>query len=163
MFTVKDMEPGDHVTITTLFLKEVLDEHVIRECGVSFVYDDGDIKEEEEEDALGYYKSWNHIIGGDLSPFRSTTGEYLLCHWYFGRSSRNPFVVKEPFFRAFSQKKSNTPVREIEDVTDTAQGRVNSKVNCGVNNERPKRLKIQPKWTSDYQLTKKKKKAVESS
>ncbi|XP_071718511.1 TMV resistance protein N-like [Rutidosis leptorrhynchoides] len=153
MFTVREMEPGDHVTVSTL--KDTDDEQRTRECGVSFVYDDCNInEEEEEEDVLGYYKSWNHIIGGDLSPFLTTFGDYFLSHWYFGRSSRHYYLVKEhePFFRAFSQKKSNKLVRAIEDVTDTAQGGVNSKVNCGINNQRPKRLKIQPKWTSDYQL-----------
>ncbi|KAL4585109.1 hypothetical protein LXL04_009724 [Taraxacum kok-saghyz] len=70
MFGMNEMEVGDHVTIT------VTDRSLSspKECGVSIVYDDG----EEEEDALGYYKSWNHIIGGDLSPFQITTGEYIL-------------------------------------------------------------------------------------
>ena len=68
MFGMNEMEAGDHVTIT------LTDRSFPKECGVSIVYDDG----EEEEDALGYYKSWNHIIGGDLSPFQITTGEYIL-------------------------------------------------------------------------------------
>ncbi|XP_023751076.1 uncharacterized protein LOC111899454 [Lactuca sativa] len=37
-----------------------------------------DGKRDEEEDALGSYKSWNHIIGGDLTGFELTTGEYIL-------------------------------------------------------------------------------------
>nr|XP_043611776.1 disease resistance protein RPV1-like [Erigeron canadensis] len=58
-----EMEGGDQVTIT------VTEDYgqVTRVCGVSFMYDDGSIK---EQDALGYYKSWNHIIGGDLSAFQ---------------------------------------------------------------------------------------------
>ncbi|KAL4585110.1 hypothetical protein LXL04_009725 [Taraxacum kok-saghyz] len=69
MFGMNEMEAGDLVTIT------VTDQMLSspKECGVSIVYDDG-----EEEDALGYYKTWNHIIGGDLSPFQTTTGEYIL-------------------------------------------------------------------------------------
>ncbi|CAI9268979.1 unnamed protein product [Lactuca saligna] len=66
------MEAGDQVTITILDWPN----HVTKECGVSFVYDDGD-----EEDVLGYYKSWNHIIGGDLTGFQTTTGEYTLEKW----------------------------------------------------------------------------------
>ncbi|KAD5802321.1 hypothetical protein E3N88_13681 [Mikania micrantha] len=60
------------------------------ECGIGLVYDENG-KNEKEEDVLSYYKSWNHIIGGDLSPFQTTTGEYLLnhglqyefSHWYY--------------------------------------------------------------------------------
>nr|KAJ0224334.1 hypothetical protein LSAT_V11C100037970 [Lactuca sativa] len=47
------------------------------------VYEDDGEKKEEEEDALGYYKSWNHIIGGDLSPFQTTTGQYILNNMQF--------------------------------------------------------------------------------
>ncbi|CAI9268955.1 unnamed protein product [Lactuca saligna] len=67
-----EMEGGDKVTIS---LTEGLDK-VTKECGVSFVYGDG--KRDEEEDVLGSYKSWNHIIGGDLTGFELTTGEYIL-------------------------------------------------------------------------------------
>ena len=78
MFGKNEMEDGDQITIT------VLNPNGIRECGVSLVYDDGKM----EEDALGYYKSWNHIIGGDLSPFQTTTpGVYFLNKWHFFRSS----------------------------------------------------------------------------
>ncbi|CAI9268983.1 unnamed protein product [Lactuca saligna] len=75
MFGMNEMEGGDQVTITTV-TEEV--EQLTEECGVSFVFDDGNKDEEEEEDVLGYYKSWNHIIGGDLSSFQATTGEYYL-------------------------------------------------------------------------------------
>lgn len=43
---------------------------------MSFVYNDGDT--DEEDDVLGYYKSWNQIIGGDLTAFHPTSGEYVL-------------------------------------------------------------------------------------
>nr|KAJ0227743.1 hypothetical protein LSAT_V11C100040600 [Lactuca sativa] len=77
MFGMNEMVCGDHVNIT--ILRERPDDFAYtKECGVSFVYDDG---EEKEEDLLGYYKSWNHIIGGDLIGFQSTTGEYILSKW----------------------------------------------------------------------------------
>ncbi|KAM0010778.1 putative polyadenylate-binding protein/Hyperplastic disc protein [Helianthus debilis subsp. tardiflorus] len=89
------------------------------ECGVGVVYDDGSMEEEEEEeeDVLSYYKSWNHIIGGDLSAFQLTTGEYYLHNWNFTRNSHEEFYVpfiglernykkKEVMFNAFSTKKS---------------------------------------------------------
>ncbi|XP_024983456.1 disease resistance protein RML1A-like isoform X2 [Cynara cardunculus var. scolymus] len=77
MFGKSEMEDGDEVTATVTVMQA--DEHIgksldVLECGISLVYDDGKKKmEEEEEDVLGYYKSWNHIIGGDLSPFQTTT------------------------------------------------------------------------------------------
>ncbi|KAI3739211.1 hypothetical protein L2E82_29610 [Cichorium intybus] len=76
MFGMNEMECGDEVTITVLPQPYEISNQVTKECGVRFVYDDGDM--DEEEDALGYYKSWNHIIGGDLTGFQLTTGEYLL-------------------------------------------------------------------------------------
>ncbi|KAD5802378.1 hypothetical protein E3N88_13738 [Mikania micrantha] len=76
MFGPNEMKVGDHIIINVesdYFLEDIL------ECGIGLVYDDDDGKiGEEEEDVLGYYKSWNHIIGGDLSPFQTTTGEYIL-------------------------------------------------------------------------------------
>ncbi|KAD5802389.1 hypothetical protein E3N88_13749 [Mikania micrantha] len=76
MFGPNEMKVGDHVILNVgseYFLE------LIMECGIGLVYDDDDGKiGEEEEDVLGYYKSWNHIIGGDLSHFQLTTGEYNL-------------------------------------------------------------------------------------
>ncbi|GKF81578.1 hypothetical protein Tco_0240180, partial [Tanacetum coccineum] len=69
MFGENEMEDGDQLTISItvemLYDGEVDDDRLkynssTRECGVSFVYDDG--KNEKEEDPLSYYKSWNHII-----------------------------------------------------------------------------------------------------
>ncbi|GJW12266.1 hypothetical protein Tco_1578093, partial [Tanacetum coccineum] len=75
MFGENEMEDGDQLTISvkheSMFTKDM-----VRECGVSFVYDDG--KNEKEEDPLSYYKSWNHIIGGDLSPFQLATQQYYI-------------------------------------------------------------------------------------
>ncbi|GKG29517.1 hypothetical protein Tco_0416882, partial [Tanacetum coccineum] len=77
MFGENEMEDGDQLTIS------VTDEIcVVKKCGVSFVYDDE--KNEKEEDPLSYYKSWNHIIGGDLSPFQLTTQEYNLDNHQLG-------------------------------------------------------------------------------
>ncbi|GKG41354.1 hypothetical protein Tco_0470566, partial [Tanacetum coccineum] len=62
MFGENEMEDGDQLTIyitdEMLYDREVDDDRLnnnsrIRECGVSFVYDDG--KNEKEEDPLSYY------------------------------------------------------------------------------------------------------------
>jgi hypothetical protein len=83
MFGENEMENGDQVTISVVVVDDELFDNInpssIRKCGVSFVYDDG--KNEKEEDPLSYYKSWNHIIGGDLSPSEFPTEEYNnLCY-----------------------------------------------------------------------------------
>ncbi|KAL7617423.1 hypothetical protein Lser_V15G03796 [Lactuca serriola] len=124
MFGMNEMDNGDHVTITMWWAHEDICDTVSKECGVSFVYDDGEKKEEEEEeDVLGYYKSWNHIIGGDLSGFQTTTGEYILStdrillpildiasHEYdylCGEGAQFKDVLF--YFKAFSQRKSSAP------------------------------------------------------
>ncbi|KAL8262634.1 hypothetical protein R6Q59_023983 [Mikania micrantha] len=87
MFGPNEMKAGDHIIVT------VANEYsleLIFESGIGLVYDDGSM----EEDVLGYYKSWNHIIGGDLSPFQSTTGEYVLEH-----NSYRPFVYDRTSFK----------------------------------------------------------------
>ncbi|KAL7618268.1 hypothetical protein Lser_V15G03389 [Lactuca serriola] len=92
MFGMNEMEAGDQVTITVVkWFNEV-----IKECGVSLVYEDGE-KKDEEEDVLGYYKSWNHIIGGDLSPFQTTTGQYILTNDRFFL----PGIRVFPYLRKF--------------------------------------------------------------
>ena len=63
---------------------------------MSLVYDDGEEKE-DEEDVLGYYKSWNHIIGGDLSPFQTTTGQFILRNRQFFTRG----IVLSPYHRKF--------------------------------------------------------------
>ncbi|GJT31104.1 Toll/interleukin-1 receptor domain-containing protein [Tanacetum coccineum] len=128
MFGENEMEDGDQLTISIegpsikhemKFEREVGNEMEdgdqltnysrIRECGVSFVYDDE--KNEKEEDPLSYYKSWNHIIGGDLSSFQFTTQEYSLNSSIYYLFS---YKDKERLFKAFSQKNSNTRGRAIE-------------------------------------------------
>ncbi|KAL8262582.1 hypothetical protein R6Q59_023931 [Mikania micrantha] len=75
----------------------------------------------EEEGPLDYYKSWNHIIGGDLSAFRLTTGEYFLNSVEFLRSlfsSSFPnahFTERTVWFAAFSPKKSDILDRASEE------------------------------------------------
>ncbi|KAJ9558646.1 hypothetical protein OSB04_013260 [Centaurea solstitialis] len=60
--------------------------NIIRKCGISLVYDEDD--DGKEEGVLGYYKSWDHIIGGYLSPFQTTTPrEYYLNTQRFFQSS----------------------------------------------------------------------------
>ncbi|CAI9269390.1 unnamed protein product [Lactuca saligna] len=114
MFGMNEMEVGDHVTITVTSPYN----EFVKDCGVSLVYDEVKNKD-EEEDALGYYKSWNHIIGGDLSPFQTTTGQYILNNMRFFESAIMLFPYhaklipdgpryqgqKEvSWFRAFSQR-----------------------------------------------------------
>ncbi|XP_042758826.1 disease resistance protein RUN1 isoform X1 [Lactuca sativa] len=106
MFGRIEMEADDHITITVRENPFHVGKQVTKECGVSLVYDDG----EEEEDALGYYKSWNHIISGDLTPFQVQTGEYILSK----RRLMLPYIEmdtddirfngKNFGFRALSQK-----------------------------------------------------------
>ncbi|KVI00450.1 hypothetical protein Ccrd_021279 [Cynara cardunculus var. scolymus] len=102
MFGKNEMEDGDQITISTFDN----DGCSTRECGVGFVYDEDE--DEDEEDVLGYYKSWNHIIGGDLSPFQTTTpGQYYLQRFYFGGENCMgcDFVDPRPLFRAFRPTK----------------------------------------------------------
>ncbi|KAJ9558761.1 hypothetical protein OSB04_013375 [Centaurea solstitialis] len=91
MFGKNEMEDGDQITISLLKVDDFNDSIDIRECGISLVYvdeDDDGKKKMEEEDVLGYYKSWNHIIGGDLSPFQTVArGEYALNRGIFFGSS----------------------------------------------------------------------------
>ncbi|KAI7753378.1 hypothetical protein M8C21_020030 [Ambrosia artemisiifolia] len=101
MFGPNEMAAGDQITI--IVTQRYYNEQLTKICGVNVVYDDGKI-EEEEDDVLGYYKSWNHIIGGDLSAFQYTTGEYFLSNMHFFDGSR--YKEKEVSFQAFSQKKS---------------------------------------------------------
>ncbi|KAK9058344.1 hypothetical protein SSX86_023185 [Deinandra increscens subsp. villosa] len=79
--------------------------------GIS-VLDDGSI---EKEDPLDYYRSWNHIIGGDLSAFQLVTEEYFLhsvdfLRNLFSESSHNAhFKERTVLFKAFSPRMSNIP------------------------------------------------------
>ncbi|XP_076924849.1 disease resistance protein Roq1-like [Bidens hawaiensis] len=116
MFGPNEMKCGDFITITVTHVPHLgTNKPLTRECGVSVVYDEDGKIEEEEEDALGYYKSWNHIIGGDLSPFQLKSGEYLLHRSGFLASDGiSPAFIKnsllfedtEVNFRAFSPSKS---------------------------------------------------------
>ncbi|KAK1413523.1 hypothetical protein QVD17_35298 [Tagetes erecta] len=119
MFGPNEMKAGDHITILVRTLEV---DHHTKECGIGLVYEQE--KEKEEEDALSYYKSWNNIIGGDLSAFQSTIGAYFLQNEDFMWYSALPFGYKNSLvdmfkenkaenratFRAFSQKKSELSV-----------------------------------------------------
>ncbi|CAI9269421.1 unnamed protein product [Lactuca saligna] len=101
MFGMNEMEAGDHIIVSVT----MPDYQVVKECGVSLVYED-DGEKKEEEDTLGYYKSWNHIIGGDLSPFQTTTGQYILDNRRFFADGielyhyHHKFVPDVPDFQA---------------------------------------------------------------
>ncbi|KAL4561639.1 hypothetical protein LXL04_033809 [Taraxacum kok-saghyz] len=99
MFGRNEMEGGDLITI---IVTERFND-VIKECGVRVVYDDG------EEDALDYYRSWNHIIGGDLFPFQTTTGQYILKNQRFFM----PGVALTPYHRKFIVDGPNIQVDEV--------------------------------------------------
>ncbi|KAM0040962.1 putative TIR domain, P-loop containing nucleoside triphosphate hydrolase [Helianthus debilis subsp. tardiflorus] len=115
MFGPNEMRSDDEITITVEQIPNwVSHTQVTKQCGVTLVYEDGMI-EEEDEDALDYYKSWNHIIGGDLSGFQlaTPTGEYLLYNMRFqNRTNTSRFRTliahgasykADVGFKAFSQ------------------------------------------------------------
>ncbi|KAM0006758.1 hypothetical protein Hdeb2414_s0008g00275941 [Helianthus debilis subsp. tardiflorus] len=123
MFGPNEMKAGDQITV--IISHRYSDAQVTKECGIGVVYDD-DGSMEEEEDALGYYKSWNHIIGGDLSAFQKTTGEYILDNNQFLRRSSGPYG----FYPSFTDLQANfkgrcrfylytLPRRQICDITPT--------------------------------------------
>ncbi|KAL7619245.1 hypothetical protein Lser_V15G02948 [Lactuca serriola] len=82
MFGMDEMERGDQITVIA---KAEVDQ-IIKECGVKLVYDDGSTN--EDEDPLDYYKSWNHINGGDLSAFEIIKGAYFLHNTEFMMNSQ---------------------------------------------------------------------------
>ncbi|XP_023767307.1 disease resistance protein RPV1 isoform X1 [Lactuca sativa] len=114
MFGMNEMECGDHVTIRVMWEPDDIGDAVIKECGVGFVYDDGNM--DEKQDVLGYYKSWNHIIGRDLTGFQTTTGEYILnkdrilwpgldivrLNYYYLCGEGAHFIDNEFYFKALS-------------------------------------------------------------
>ncbi|CAI9269646.1 unnamed protein product [Lactuca saligna] len=109
MFGMNEMEGGDHVTITVSQKHYCIANQVTKECGVSFVFSDGDTNEEEEEDVLSYYKSWNHIIGGDLIGFQTTTGEYILNNMRF----MSPDLVVSSLYRQFVGEDASYKEEEV--------------------------------------------------
>ncbi|KAL7585540.1 disease resistance protein RPV1 isoform X1 [Lactuca sativa] len=89
MFGKNELEDGDEVSVT--IVEEEEDGGImVKECAVSPVYND----RENEEDPLSYYKSWKHIIGGDLSAFQLTSGDYFLTH---DRFFNHPLAFKDLF------------------------------------------------------------------
>ncbi|GJZ40373.1 hypothetical protein Tco_0586936, partial [Tanacetum coccineum] len=88
MFGENEMEDGDQLTISVKYDDDddQPTEYIVRECGVSFVYDDG--KNEKEEDPLSYYKSWNHIIVKKTVDVASKLSQENLT-WSFRRAPRS--------------------------------------------------------------------------
>ncbi|KAL8262644.1 hypothetical protein R6Q59_023993 [Mikania micrantha] len=108
MFGPNEMKAGDHITITVANKYFSRSQHIL-ECGICLKHADDDDDDDEEEDVLGYYKSWNHIIGGDLSPFETTTGEYILHHNQFWRLSTKIFGFS-PFIDDGTKFKGLLPI-----------------------------------------------------
>ncbi|KAK9058326.1 hypothetical protein SSX86_023167 [Deinandra increscens subsp. villosa] len=129
MFGMNEMEVGDKITIKL----EKCRKDLIRKFQMSFVYDDGRVdvgneitstKEKvEKEDPLGYYKSWNHIIGGDLSAFQLTSGEYFLNSVDFLRSlcSNAHYKERSVSFNAFSPAKKSDKLGHAQELEDIAE------------------------------------------
>ncbi|XP_023763362.1 disease resistance protein RUN1 isoform X1 [Lactuca sativa] len=74
-----EIKNGDEVCVTILENK-LYGGVMVRECAIGPVYTN---KDNNEEDPLSYYKSWKHIIGGDLSDFQVASGEYFLNNFRF--------------------------------------------------------------------------------
>ncbi|KAJ9557805.1 hypothetical protein OSB04_012419 [Centaurea solstitialis] len=96
MFGNNEFEDGDEVSVTIVEEEEDCGLRV-RECAINILYNDGD----KEEDPLSSYKSWKHIIGGDLSAFQLTSGDYFLNHERFFRP---PYMFEELFQHTTTQK-----------------------------------------------------------
>nr|KAJ0191370.1 hypothetical protein LSAT_V11C800435340 [Lactuca sativa] len=86
MFEDNEIKIGDEICVTILEYVGVM----VRECAISPVYNTE--KDNNEEDPLSYYKSWKHIIGGDLSAFQLPSGDYFLnCFCESFRLSMNKY------------------------------------------------------------------------
>ncbi|KAM0052499.1 putative TIR domain, P-loop containing nucleoside triphosphate hydrolase [Helianthus debilis subsp. tardiflorus] len=95
MFGRNEFEDGDEVSIhfsvkyyfsdaafSFMYDSRKPDYANVREYGISLMYDDDDGGGgNRNEDPLGYYKSWKHIIGGDLSAFEESSTHYVLTPW----------------------------------------------------------------------------------
>ncbi|GJU62054.1 Toll/interleukin-1 receptor domain-containing protein [Tanacetum coccineum] len=109
MFGNNDIEAGDEVSVTILEREYQRGRVMVSECGMSFVYSDRD---KESVDPLSYYKSWKHIIGGDLSAFELESGDYLLSNY---KVCPNVFEFKRLFHSETRFKKSfdKIPIDDI--------------------------------------------------
>ncbi|KAK9058304.1 hypothetical protein SSX86_023145 [Deinandra increscens subsp. villosa] len=105
MFGENEFEDGDEVSIQFSVKYYYLHEEGficyggegpdyanVREYAISLVYDDSG---NQEEDPLGYYKSWKHIIGGDLSAAQisPTPLSVKLCSGNFNMEDELSMVV----------------------------------------------------------------------
>nr|XP_043611786.1 disease resistance protein RUN1-like [Erigeron canadensis] len=108
MFGMNEMEAGDEIIITEK--KGCQLDQRTENCGVNFVYED-DQGTMENDESMEYYKSWNHIIGGDLSAFETTTGEYVLYHPQISRSSNKYPPIYWGKYACVKYKEATLPFR----------------------------------------------------
>lgn len=94
MFTNNEFKDGDEVCVG--ILENENDGVMVKECAISLIYDD----EDNEEDPLAYYKSWEHIIGGDLEYYLLTSGEYFMFHL---RSTCRQYFLLSAFNELFRE------------------------------------------------------------
>ncbi|GKA68401.1 Toll/interleukin-1 receptor domain-containing protein [Tanacetum coccineum] len=117
MFGNNEIEAGDEVSVTIVEEEEDRGITVI-ECAMSPVYNDSD----KDDNSLSYYKSWKHIIGGDLSAFELTSGDYFLSHDRFIHPAKD---FKELFRHRTTQKLVGyIPQYKVKE-TDDAEENVN--------------------------------------
>nr|GEW81474.1 Toll/interleukin-1 receptor (TIR) domain-containing protein [Tanacetum cinerariifolium] len=82
------------------------------------VYNDSD----KDDNSLSYYKSWKHIIGGDLSAFQLTSGDYFLSRDHFIHPAKD---FEELFRHRTTQKLVGyIPQYKVKE-TDNAEENVN--------------------------------------
>ncbi|GKE81495.1 hypothetical protein Tco_1551495 [Tanacetum coccineum] len=113
MFGNNEIEAGDEVSVVE---EEEDDGITVRECVISHVYNDSD---KDDINSLSYYKSWKHIIGGDLSAFELTSRDYFLCHDRFIHPSK---YFKDLFRHRTTQNYHNLilTVKETDDAVENA-------------------------------------------
>ncbi|XP_023733930.1 disease resistance protein RPV1 [Lactuca sativa] len=110
MFGDNEIKNGDEVCVTMLKGRGG-DRVMVRECAISPVYNNTD-KDNNEEDPLSYYKSWKYIIGGDLSAFQLSSGDYLLDQRPFGYHSH---VFEDHLYKLFFESKNAITNTQMEE------------------------------------------------
>ncbi|PWA97629.1 toll/interleukin-1 receptor (TIR) domain-containing protein [Artemisia annua] len=118
MFGNNEIEAGDEVSVTIVEEEEDRGIMVI-ECAMSPVYNDSD---KDDINSLSYYKSWKNIIGGDLSAFQLTSGDYFLSHDRFICPAK---AFKELFQHKTTQKLVGYIPRYKVEETDDAEENAN--------------------------------------
>ncbi|CAI9298994.1 unnamed protein product [Lactuca saligna] len=102
-----EIKNGDEVCVTILENK-LYGGVMVRECAIGPVYTD---KDNNEEDPLSYYKSWKHIIGGDLSDFQVAAGESIcvLHHSHDRFTAPLLLSLSSPYMARFSDLSPENP------------------------------------------------------